>query len=76
MARRDRLIRQSLRERFIVTMASKATFDGLLLDVDDRTVRLTNSFALEGSSRIAVDGDLYLPRGEVAYMQKPNEVRG
>lgn len=76
MARRDRLIRQALRERFVVTMTSQATFEGLVLDVDDKTVKLTDSYALDGSSRIAVDGDLYLPRAEVAYMQKPREARG
>jgi hypothetical protein len=37
MARRDRLIRQALRERFVVTLRSGETFDGLLLDADDKT---------------------------------------
>lgn len=74
MARPDRLMRQALRERFVVTMSSKETFEGLLLDADDKTVRLVDAFAIDGSSRISVDGDLYLPRAEVSYMQRP-EVR-
>lgn len=76
MARRDRLIRQVLRERFIVTMRGGESFDGLLLDIDEKTIHLTDGFALEGKNRLPVDGDLYLPRSEVAYMQKPGEVRG
>ena len=74
MARPDRLMRQALRERFVVTMSTKETFEGLLLDADDKTVRLVDAFAIDGSSRISVDGDLYLPRAEVSYMQRP-EVR-
>lgn len=72
---RDRLIRKALRERFVVTMLNGDAFEGLLLDADEKTVRLTASFALSGRDRVAVDGDLYLPRPEIAYMQRP-EVRG
>lgn len=75
MARRDRLIRQCLRERLVVTMHSKEAFEGLLLDADDKTVILADAYALSGRDRVAVDGNLYLPRAEVSYMQRP-EVRG
>lgn len=75
MARPDRLIRQALRERFVVTMHSKEAFDGLLLEADEKTVRLTDAYALDGATRVRVDGDLYLPRAEVSYMQRPG-VRG
>lgn len=74
MARPDRLIRQALRDRFVVTLRTKETFEGLLLEADDKTIRLVDAFALDGSSRVAVDGDLYLPRAEVSYLQRP-EVR-
>lgn len=67
-------MRQALRDRFVVTMTTKETFEGLLLDADDKTVRLVDAYALDGSTRVSVDGDLYLPRAEVAYMQRP-EVR-
>jgi small nuclear ribonucleoprotein (snRNP)-like protein len=70
MAARDRLIRKALRERFVVTLTSGETFDGLLIDVDDRTLTLANAYAISGSERVKVDGLLYLPR-PVAYMQKP-----
>ena len=75
MARLDRLIRQALRERFVVTMRSQETFEGLLLEADEKTIRLTDAYALTGRDRVSVDGDLYLPRPEVAYMQRP-VVRG
>lgn len=76
MNRRDRLVRRALRERFVVTLHTKETFEGLLLDVDDNTVHLTDAYALEGKSRLSVDGDLFLPRAQVSYMQKPGEARG
>ena len=68
---RDRLIRKTLRTRFLVTLRSGETFEGLLLEADERTVVLVDAFGVDGSSRVKVDGSLYLPRGEVAYMQKP-----
>lgn len=72
MNRRDRLVRQSLRQRFVFTMLSGETFEGLLLDADSLTVHVADAFALQGQSpRLAVDGELYLPRAEIAYMQKP-----
>ncbi|MCW2494655.1 hypothetical protein [Jatrophihabitans sp.] len=75
MARRDRLIRQVLRERFVVTLRSGESFDGLLLDVDDKTFRLGDAAALDGRNRALVDGELYIPRGDVVYLQRPGEVR-
>lgn len=75
MARRDRLIRHHLRDRFVVTMSTGESFEGLLLDVDDRTIQLADVKALDGVQRLAVDGVVFLPRMGVAYMQKPGEPR-
>lgn len=72
---RDRLMRQSLRDRFVVTLRSGESFDGLLLEVDDKTLRFADAFALDGPTRVRVDGELFLPRSEVAYLQKPGEAR-
>jgi len=69
--RKDRLLRQLLRERFVVTLRHGESFDGLLADADDKTVRLVDAFALDGKNRVSVDGDLFIPRGEVVYMQRP-----
>ena len=71
MNRRDRLLRQVHLARFIVTLTSGETFDGLLADADDNSVKLVGAFAIDEKSRKSVDGDLYLPRSKVAYMQSP-----
>lgn len=75
MARRDRLVRQVLRERFVFTLRTGESFDGLLLDADEKTIRLGSAVALDGKNRALVDGELYVPRAEVVYMQRPGEVR-
>ena len=69
--RKDRLLRQLLRERFVITLRHGESFDGLLADTDDKTVRLVDAFALDGKNRVSVDGELFIPRGEVVYMQRP-----
>lgn len=70
---RDRLLHRTLRERFVVTMKSGATFDGLLADVDGRTIVLVKASALDENGRHRVDGSLYLPRSDVDYLQRPGD---
>lgn len=74
--RRDRLIRTYLRERFVVTLTGGESFEGLLYEADEKTLHLVDSHAVDGKSRVPVDGALFLPRDRVAYLQKPGEVRG
>lgn len=69
--RRDRLLREHLRERFVVTLKSGDTFDGLLDDHDETTIELIDPYAVDKSGRVSLDGRLYLPRAEIAYMQRP-----
>jgi small nuclear ribonucleoprotein (snRNP)-like protein len=69
--RADRLVKASLRERFVLTLKTGETFEGLLVDADQKTVRLVDAFALEGNNRIGVDGDLFVPRIEISYLQRP-----
>ena len=71
MARTDRLLRGLLRERFVVTLRNGAAFDGLLIDADDKTVRLADAFGIDGRNRVKVDGEMFIPRAEIVYMQKP-----
>ncbi len=71
MARTDRLVRGVLRERFVLTLRSGEAFDGLLVDADAKTFRLVSAWAVSGKNRVSVDGELFLPRDQVAYMQKP-----
>lgn len=74
MGSRDKLIRQNLRERFVITLHGGESFDGLLVEADEKTLRMVNAFAIGKNSRVSVDGELFLPRGDVAYMQKPGGV--
>jgi hypothetical protein len=69
--RRDRLVRQALRERFVLTLRSGASFDGLVLDADEKTYRIGNAVAVDGVKRVTVDGELFIPRDEVIYLQRP-----
>ncbi|MEO7018336.1 MAG: hypothetical protein ABI067_17650 [Leifsonia sp.] len=72
MFARDRLIRKALRERFVATLRGGATFDGILTDADRNTFRFVDAYALDPKrNRVPVDGDLYLPRLEVTYLQRP-----
>lgn len=70
--RADRLVRSLLRERFVVTLRSGETFDGLLVDADVKTFRMANAFAVDPKgNRVSVDGELFIPRDQVTYFQRP-----
>lgn len=71
MLKRDKLIRAALRERFIATLRNGETFDGLLLDADEKTYRFANAYAVDAKGRVSVDGELFIPREEVIYIQRP-----
>lgn len=76
MRGRDRLIRQALRERFVVTMSGGESFEGVLFEVDDTTLHLVDAYALDGHTRVSVDGGLFLPRARVSYLQRPEGISG
>lgn len=58
--------------RFVITLEGGATFDGLLAGVDEHVVRLVDAAAIGvGTQRTPVDGELYLERHRIAFMQKP-----
>ena len=65
---RDRLLRQILRERFLLTLRGGEAFEGLLIDADDKTVRLGAVYAVDEKSRAPVDGEMFVPRAEILYM--------
>jgi len=71
MNRKDRLLRAAHLERFVVTLTTGETFEGLLADCDDNSVKLVGASAVSESETVAVDGDIYLPREKIAYMQNP-----
>jgi hypothetical protein len=70
---RDRLLKSLLRERFLVTLKTGETFEGLLDRVDDRTLELIRPVAVtDKGDRVPADGRVYLDRVNVAYMQRPD----
>lgn len=67
----DRLLKSLVRERFVVTLKSGETFDGLLDKWDDRNLMLVDTFAVSENSRVQMDGSgLWLQRDNLAYMQR------
>jgi hypothetical protein len=68
---RDKIVRRVLRERFVATLKGGESFEGLLLDADEKTLRVTDAHKLDGRNSVQVDGEIYLPRSEILYLQKP-----
>jgi len=58
-------------ERYVVTLTTSETFEGLLSEARGGVLCLVDAYALDNNSRIKVDGELFLDRAKVAYMQKP-----
>lgn len=73
--RRDRLLRRALRERFVVTLTTGETFDGLLYEADESTLHLVDVVAISDAGRVKVDGGLFVPRDHVSYLQRPEGIR-
>jgi small nuclear ribonucleoprotein (snRNP)-like protein len=69
--RADRIVRRLLREEFLVTMKSGQTWQGVLTEADEHTLTLmaVSEVAPDGS-RTPADGSIFLPRFDVAYMQR------
>lgn len=58
-------------DKLVVTLVSGETFEGLLASSRGGVLRLVEAFAIDESSRVSVDGELFLDRSKVAYIQKP-----
>ena len=68
------VLRDTLRERVIVTMKSGEAFDGVLIAADHRAWELVNAKAIGVGERgvdVPVDGSVILPSDNVAYCQRP-----
>ena len=72
---RDRLLKKTLRDRYVITLKSAQTFEGILDDWDRNRVKLINAFVVTEAAgqagRVPVSGDLYLDRDNIAYSQVP-----
>ncbi|HET6911623.1 MAG TPA: hypothetical protein VFH54_20030 [Mycobacteriales bacterium] len=68
---RDRLLKSLIRDRFVITLKTGETFDGLLDDWDDRNLLFVDAYAVAEKSRVQLDGrGLWLLRENVAYLQR------
>lgn len=71
---RDRLLRERLCDKVVVTLKTGAAFGGVLFKVDDRVVVLRDTKALGAGptgDHVAVDGELFLSRSDIDFMQRP-----
>lgn len=72
---RDRLLRNVLRERFLVTLKSGASFDGLLDEWSKDHFVFVDAGSMadapgQSRQRVAIQGELWIARADIDYMQK------
>ncbi len=67
---RDRLLRGQVKERFVVTFKNGGMVSGLLIDVDESVLHFADVKLVQTSGQIPADGQLYVERTNVAYMQR------
>lgn len=71
---RDRLLRERLCDKVVVTLKTGTAFSGVLFRADDRAVILRDTRALgvgPAGDHLAVDGELFLFRCDIDYLQRP-----
>jgi hypothetical protein len=70
VARPDRLIRNNLRTRYLITLTTEEAFAGVLIDADLQHLVLADAAVVaENGDQVKCDGDLWIPRTAVKYMQ-------
>jgi hypothetical protein len=70
-ARPDRILRALVRQRFLLTTHQGQTWDGVVMEVDERSIVLREASTVSvGGEKVAADGEVLIPRGDVAYMQR------
>lgn len=71
MGRRDRIVRGLLRTRFLITTKGGATWDAVLMEADESSLMLFDAAMVHpDGSRTPADGQVFVPRSDVAYMQR------
>jgi hypothetical protein len=72
VAKPDRIIRSLIRDRFVVALLDDTTFEGVLIDSDDRSIEIADAsqVLLDGKLQ-KVDGHLVFDRLNIQYLQKP-----
>lgn len=74
MARKDRLLRQYERTRYLVTLRGGEAIYGVLIDWDEAHLVLADAedIAPNGDRR-GIDGEIWLPRQEIKYMNNAGQ---
>lgn len=71
MARADRIVHRYLRTRFLVTTKANQTWDGVLMEADSHSLLMAHAeLVTADGKRTPADGQVFLPRADVAYMQR------
>lgn len=66
-----RVLNSMLKERFVVSLIDGEGIEGLFLDADAKTIRLGSCFRVTNDGvRVPLDGEMFIPRGNVLYLQK------
>jgi len=67
----DRILQRLVRTRFLVATRTGATWDGVLMEADERSVVLRDAKVIgTDGTETPADGEVLIPRGDVAYMQR------
>jgi hypothetical protein len=70
--RANKLVADRLAVRVIVTQTDGQAFAGVITDLDDGWLLLREAEQLgPQGSRVAVDGELLLPRDRISFIQRP-----
>lgn len=67
--RRDRIVKLHVRERFLVTLKSGEAIEGVLLDADRTSMVFADCIVWRGDAKWKADGQLFVARLDIAYMQ-------
>lgn len=69
--RPDRILKSYRRDKFLITTKPGQTWSAVVMDVDERTLFLLDAEAVApDGTRTKADGQVFLPRADVAYMQR------
>lgn len=69
--RPDRILKSYIRQSFLITTFSGQTWSAVVMDADERTLSLLDAELVStDGSRTKADGQVFLPRADVAYMQR------
>lgn len=70
MFRKDKLLLLAERGRFLITSDTDEVFEGILLEWDDGHIVIVDVASISAKGdRLKVDGEIWIPRNRVKYMQ-------